>query len=293
MSGSEIGAVDHGDGTKTLHYVSGPMRDSLLVAGPEFGKLTEYVDDIAVNVYYWPGDEGVAESVLQMGVDSVRIFNASFGEYPFAELDITETFNFTGIEYPGIVVIADRNWVRGNDFLEVTVTHEVAHQWWYSLVGNNQVEQPWLDESLTAYSEYLYARDVLGEDIERDWRNGDRDVYNYYRGTGAPDLQLDLPVASYVDNNYGIIIYVKGPLFYAELEERLGTERFLEALQLYFARYKYQVARSADVLNTFEEATGEELDEIFYEWVGEFPGLDPQVVQDAQARQQAEQQQAQ
>jgi hypothetical protein len=40
------------------------------------------------------------------------------------------------------------------------------------------------------------------------------------------------------------------------------------------------------MLNTFEEATGEQLDALFYQWVGEFPGLDPAVVQEMQARQQ-------
>jgi aminopeptidase N len=286
MSGSQIDTADNGDGTKTLHYVSGPMRDSLLVAGPEFGRLTDHVDDIAVNIYYWPGGENVAEKVLKMSTDSIRIYNESFGPYPYAEFDLAETFNFTGIEYPGIVVIADRNWMLGNDFLEVTVAHEIAHQWWYSLVGNNQVDQPWLDESLTSYTEYLYTRTVHGPKKEKEARDQDRDYYNYYRGTGAPDLGLNLPVSAYNDNNYGVLIYVKGPLFFAELEQTLGTEKFLKALQLYFARYRYEVARPADVLNTFEEATGEQLDALFYQWVGEFPGLDPAVVREMKARQQ-------
>lgn len=287
MSGTEIDTFPAGDGAKTVHYVSGPMRDSLLVASPVFGRLTDYVDDIAVNVYYWPGGESAAERVLKIGTDAMRIFNEKFGPYPFAEMDIAETFNFTGIEYPGIIIIADRYWETGNANLEVTVAHEVAHQWWYSLVGNDQVGQPWLDESLTSYSEYVYARNVYDDKRAKDMQDGDRDWYNFYRGQGAPDLVLDLPVNSYVDNNYGVIIYVKGPLFYAELETLLGRERFLEAVQLYFERHRYEVVQSVDVLNAFEDATGEDLDALFYRWVGDFPGLDPAVVE--QARQQAEQ----
>lgn len=287
MSGSEIESVANGDGTKTYHYVSGPMRDSLLVASPLFGKLTELVEDIAVNVYYWPGDEAAAEEVLAITVDSMRIFNEAFGPYPYAEFDVAETFNFTGIEYPGMIVIADRNWERGNDFMELTTAHEAAHQWWYSLVGNNQVDQPWLDESLTSYSEYVYGRVVHGETEAREWWEGDRDYYNYYRGTGAPDLVLDLPVSAYVDNNYALIIYVKGPLFFAELETLLGRDVFQEALQLYFERHHYEVARSADVLKAFEDASGQELDAIFYQWVGEFPGIDQEVVEEIKAQEQA------
>ena len=285
MSGSEIDRFPVGDGMMTHHYVSGPMRDSLLVTGPEFGKLTEMVDDIAVNVFYWPGGESAAESVMQIATDSVRIFNEQFGPYPYAELDVAETFNFTGIEYPGIVVIADRSWVRGNSFMETTVAHEVAHQWWYSLVGNDQVNHPWIDESLTSFSEYIYARGVYDEQRGKEAQTADRDSYNFYRGTGAPDLKLNLPVIAYQDNNYGMIIYVKGPLFYAELEQELGTEQFFKAVQLYFERNRYQVAESQDVLEAFEEATGQDLDRLFYQWVGNFPGIDPEVVEqmDAQA----------
>lgn len=287
MSGSEIDQYPGAeDGTTVHHYVSGPMRDSLLVAGPDLGKITEYVDDIAINVLYWPGGERAAEWVLGISVDSVRIYNENFGPYPYAELDIAETFNYTGIEYPGIIVLADRNWERGNQFLEVTTAHEVAHQWWYSLVGNNQVEQPWLDESLTSYSEYVYMRDVYNEERARDTIQGDRDWYNYYRSTGAPDLVLDLPVSSYMDNNYGVIIYVKGPLFYTELERQLGRETFLKALQLYFKQHRYEVVESKDVLDAFEAATGEDLDALFYQWVGDFPGLDPAVVEEMQSTQQ-------
>ncbi len=286
MSGSEIESIPVGDGKKTLHYVSGPMRNSLLVASPLFGKITQEVDGVAVNVYYWPGGESPAEDVLKVAVNSVRAFDKNFGQYPFAEFDVVETFNATGVEYPGIVIIADESWVRGDPFLEVTVAHEAAHQWWYSLVGNDQVDQPWLDESLTSYSEYVYAYEVYGERRARDWENNHRDNYNFYRGTGAPDLPLNLPVSSYTDNNYGMIIYRKGPLFFAELEELLGRDTFLKGLQLYFEQHRYEVVQSVDMLNAMEEVSGQQLDELFYQWVGEFPGLDPDVVAEMHARQQ-------
>jgi hypothetical protein len=282
MSGSEIASFPAGSGMKTVHTVSGPMRDSLIVAGPELGKITGEVDGITVNIYYWPGGEAPAEEALEFSIDTIRTFNAAFGHYPYAEFDLAETFNWTGIEYPGIVIISDRFWIRGNPALETVIVHEIGHQWFYSLVGNNQVEHPWIDESLTSYTEYVYFREIRGEEDYRDAIQGDRDFYNFYRGTGAPDLGLNLPVAAYTDNNYGVIIYVKGPLFFAELENVLGTERFLQALQLYFERHHYEVATSADVLAAFEDATGEDLDALFYQWVGLFDGLDPQVVEDAQ-----------
>lgn len=285
MSGSEIG-VEEGSGTKTYHYVSGPMRDLLLVASPIYGKITDVVDDIAVNVYFWPGGEAAAEQILEISLNTLRIFNEQFGPYPFAEFDVAETFNYTAIEYPGIVVVGDRNWVPGDPFMEIATAHEIGHQWFYSLIGNDQVNHPWIDESLTSFTEYVYLRDMYGEKRLKETIEGDRNWYNYYKSTGAPDLVLNLPAAAYADNNYGVIVYTKGPLFFYELENLLGRERFKAAIQLYFQRQRYEVATSADVLAAFEDATGEELDALFYQWVGEFEGLDPAVVEDLKAREQ-------
>ncbi|MBN2303588.1 MAG: M1 family metallopeptidase [Anaerolineae bacterium] len=285
MSGTDIGVTDNGDGTKTVHNITGPMRDFLLVASPGFGQITEYMDDIAVSVYFWPGDEDGAEYAMDVSLDAMRAYDTNIGAYPFAEFDVVETFNLTGIEYPGMTIIADRYWRRGDPFLETVLAHEIGHQWFYSLVGNDQVNHPWLDESLTCYTEYIYARAVHGEDEGREWVQNDRDRYNFYLSTGAADLVLNLPVSAYVNNNYGAIIYVKGPLFYVELERMLGRDTLMKAIQTYFDRFHYEVVTSRNVLETFEEVSEQELDAVFYQWVGEFDGLDPDVIADLQTRQ--------
>lgn len=284
FSGSEVATVDNGDGTKTVHYVTGPMRNAMLIAGMAYGVISDTVDNITVNVYFWPGGESAAESALQIALDSVRINNAAYGDYPFAELDVVETFVFTAMEHPGMITVADRWWERGNRNLEYGAVHEIGHQWFFSLVGNNQVEHPWIDESLTVYTEFYYTREKHGEQAALDWLKQYRDWYNFYRSSGAPDLVLNLPVSAYGDNNYGAIIYGKGPLFYTELEKLIGREDFEQALRLYFERHRYGVARSSDILAAFEEVTGQDLDAFFYQWVGEFDGLDPEVIADAQAR---------
>ena len=36
-----------------------------------------------------------------------------------------------------------------------TASHEVAHEWFYGLVGNDQGRDPWLDEAFATYAEAL------------------------------------------------------------------------------------------------------------------------------------------
>jgi aminopeptidase N len=40
--------------------------------------------------------------------------------------------------------------------VEFLVAHEVAHQWWYGLVGNNHHQHAFLDEGLAEYASFLY-----------------------------------------------------------------------------------------------------------------------------------------
>ena len=53
---------------------------------------------------------------------------------------------FGGMEYPQIVFSNPDRY---------TVAHELAHQWWWGIVGNDEFAEPWLDESLATWSQYL------------------------------------------------------------------------------------------------------------------------------------------
>lgn len=279
MSGLTVDEVTNADGTVTEHVVSGPMRYSLITASTTIGKLSDEVDGVTVNVFYFPGDERGAEWALQVGVDSVEVFNREFGDYPYAELDIMETYNFAGIEYPGIVVITENSWTNGSLGLETVVAHEVAHQWWYGLVGNNQIRSPWLDESLTTFSETVYFREVYadGELAENAIQNS-RNFYNFFKGSaGSVDLPLNTSYYNIDNNQTRVILYDKGRVFYDELERLVGRDAFMAGLKTYFAEFRYGVAQPVDILRHMEEASGEDLDAFFYEWVGNFEGLDQEV----------------
>lgn len=278
VSGVTIDEVDNGDGTVTEHIVTGPMRYSIIIASPVIGKVSEEVDGTTVNVYYLPGDERASAWGLEVGVDSVAAFNRQFGDYPYAELDIVETFTISGVEFPGVVVITNNSWENGSAGMQVTVSHEVAHQWWYGLVGNDQINNPWVDESLTTFSESsVYWPYAYEDGVARahDRVQGSRNGYNFFRGSaGAVDLPMNLPVTAYPSNQYGVLIYSKGVVFYDELEREIGREALMAGLQSYFAEMKYDVAYAGDILRHMEAASGQELDAFFYEWIGDFEGLD-------------------
>ena len=54
-------------------------------------------------------------------------------------------------------------WNHADSFFEFVIVHEAAHQWWYSLVGNDQALHPWMDEGLAQYAVAVYIRAQEGD----------------------------------------------------------------------------------------------------------------------------------
>ena len=261
------------DGTVTYAIVAPLMRDFAVMGSAAYrSALRETVDGVRVNVLAYE-EAGEARAGLALAVEALRVFNAAFGPYPFAELDVVETLTAAGgIEYPGLIVIADARWDPADAYFEAVIVHEVAHQWWYSLVGNDQTRHPWLDESLTQYAVVVYLRQASGEGAAQARLGWYADRWQPYRDT-ADDRPIGLPVSAYGDA-YFDIVYGKGPLFFQALAEQIGNDSLLGALQGYLAAHRYGIVYPADMLRSFEQALGrDDLDGLFRQGVGEFAGL--------------------
>ncbi len=278
-SGKEIATTINPDGTVTHRDVSGPMRDFAFMASQRYVIQSETVDNILVNVAHYRNDDGILAAfysafhdgtpdALQFARNALTTYDSLFGEYPFAQFDVVENPTPSGVEYPGLIQISEHSWQKGQPFLETLLSHETAHQWFYSLVGNNQVEHPWLDEALASCLEIVYTREVKHNPASTAaYVQRFQDRYQSYLNNGGPDLPLDLPVSSYSGIGYGAIVYSKGPLFYTLLEQRLGIPTVYKALNTYFHRYEYAIATSADVEKTFEDVSGQNLSDLFQQQV--------------------------
>lgn len=271
-SGVEVGREQSGDQME-YHLVSGPMRDFFITASPEFKVVSQTVDGTRLNAYFLPGYDSAGAASLDVAASSLDVYNRLFGPYPFSELDIVQApmRNALGVEYPGIVLIGASLYDNPDDpSFVVTTAHEVAHQWWYSLVGNDVFAEPWLDEGLTTYSSGLYSQDEIGEEAYRGlvsyWQSGwDELVKDGKDDVVTQDMQyfesLDDP------HVYSRVVYTKAALFFKALRETIGDQAFFTALQAYFRDNQYQVASGDDLLANFEAASGQQLDSLYEEWL--------------------------
>jgi len=140
----------------------------------------------------------------------------------------------------------------------MVVAHEVAHQWWYAVIGDDEVDDPWLDEAFAVYSSILYFERQQGPRAAEvqllenctlpyrlaAWAGGDRPI-----ATSLLDFSDEL--------TYSAIVYGKGSLFLHRLRELLGEQRFLELLQSYYARFKFGIVRPDDFYAAMVDAASD------------------------------------
>ncbi|NLE77481.1 MAG: M1 family metallopeptidase, partial [Chloroflexi bacterium] len=217
--------------------------------------------------HYYPAHQTMGEAVLAYASRSFRLFSELFGPYPYGELDLAEVgIDALGIEYPGFIVLAESLYANEDPSTEFVVVHEMAHQWWYGLVGNDQLDEPWLDEALANYSTALYFEKVYGAEAGARVVNGYRQRYEglLKQGRDAPVAQ---PVTAFREEDYGSVVYQKGALFFHALRQEVGDDRFLAILRQYQARYRYGIARGKEFLSLAEALSGRSLRPLAQEWL--------------------------
>jgi hypothetical protein len=264
-SGSEVGRSEE-SGNKVTTYAAGPARDFYLAGSEKYTSLQDSIGSTTVNCYAMPGLTAGARTALDVATAAIESYNARLGAYPYTELDIVPLdllSGASGIEYPGIVGIdIDLYFQRAG--LEATVAHEIGHQWFYNIVGNDQINEPWLDEAMTQYITGLYYLDAYGE---AGWQSQRQNWISRWNRVQFADIPIGLPAGSYQGIEYSAIIYGRGPLFVDALAVRLGEEIFSRFLRDYYEANKWQVVTTILFVTQAEGACSCDLDALFEEWV--------------------------
>jgi hypothetical protein len=269
-SGTEVSQTAAGPLT-THTWTAGPMRDFVISAGTDLAVMEQQIGETVIRSWYFPGYEEAAALVLQYGVDSFQVYSKDFGEYPYTEMDLVQTRlgdQAAGVEFPGIMYIGAIHYDPSSDYLEFTVVHEIAHQWWYGLVGNNQYLHAFMDEAMANESSMIYKEAIDGPDAAQAWIDGylKRPFLTMLFGQDG-DMIVDQPSASFLTNGpYGRAVYGKGAYGFDTIRRTIGEAAFFAGLQHYVADHRFGIAQPEDLLAALETASGQDLQELWDHW---------------------------
>ncbi|RKD28763.1 M1 family metallopeptidase [Thermohalobacter berrensis] len=246
------------------------MRDFAWVGSKYFTKVEKKVDNTLVNVYLLEKDREINDFAVEVSCDSIDIFNDAFGEYPYGQYSVVETSFPSGMEYPGIVFIGEKYYNKNyKNYLEVVIAHETGHQWWYGVVGNDEVDEAWLDESITSYSEVIYVNEKYGDNsAENYYKNSTEAYYESRKAVIQANENIVKPLDEFNGwNDYGPLVYSKGAMFIHEIRERYGEKVLYEILRNYYGKYKFLNATTEDFIKICEEVTGDDFEQLVKEWL--------------------------
>ena len=259
---------------KRVIFAAGPVRDFYLAASNDYGILQKQVGPVLLNSYA-PSDlmDG-AQIALEVAARALESFSERYGPYPYSELDVVSTpTDALGIEYPGIFANAVRIYeLSGSSstgmpnatLLESTTAHETGHQWFYNLVGNDQLNEPWLDEATTQYATWQYYIDSYGEQNAQGYYDS---LEGRWGRVNFEEIPIGLPAEDYSGAEYGAIVYGRGPIFLNELAEQMGQDVFDAFMRDYVDQYRWQIAYADDFMRLAEEHCNCDLSELFNEEV--------------------------
>jgi hypothetical protein len=244
------------------------VRDFAAVITKDYEQVQGKAGSVRVRLWYLPGMEDVAQELHDAAVSGMKFFSQRFGAYPYDEVDVVlgETgYGIAGMEYPGLVTSIPKIPTRQGERPAVNVVvHELAHQWWYGVVGNNQVKEPWLDEGLTTFSEFLFMHDQMGEDERELLIRAAEHCNRINRKTGVTSVES---LYRYSDLVYGLMVYTRPAAMMWELADEIGKDKVLRILKTYYQRYQYQIATTEDFIRVANEVAGKDLTPFFDKWL--------------------------
>ena len=227
-------------------------RDFALCAAPDYARAEGRAGDVTVLSFAKTQEE--ARRALDFAQRALTVYADLYGPCPYPTVTLCRvSFPFGGMEYPGLCMLGEGGYAESKaDSLELTVAHEIAHQWFYALVGSDQMNDPWQDEALCEYAMLRYVRARYGQSSFETLKyyRVDAPMQDKLPGTLTPGSPIDYFGSL---NDYACVVYGRGAALVLALDELLpqGVDAFLRAYADAFAFQFVSWRQFEDFLNGY------------------------------------------
>ncbi len=259
--------------TKTIHYTAHNVLDFAWFADKRFivqhdtmGLPANPVID--AYTFILPEKKALWKNSLAQTKRAVRFYAQELGDYPYPAISIVcapPTSYDGGMEYPNVTLIN----VKGpsEKDLDVTIAHEVGHNWLQAMLATNERDHPWMDEGMNTYYERKYTRryyapvvptrkDFKGRPLSTD----PGEVLLTFATDTKSDQPIETTSEAFTKMNYLAVAYTKAALWMEMLEKGLGPSTMQQLMQTYFANWKMKHPQPADFKQLVEQAGGKATD---------------------------------
>ncbi|MGH2647636.1 MAG: M1 family aminopeptidase, partial [Ginsengibacter sp.] len=262
--------------TKTLNYIQNNVHDFAWFADKNFivrhdTLMLSSKRIIDAWTFFTPSGFDVWKNSIHYIKDAVTTRSNWLGEYPYNTVTAVEAkMGFSGgMEYPTITSISP---VSSSKSLEMTIEHEVGHNWNYGILGSNERENPWMDEGMNTYFDNRYKEMKYPGEEESfanksffEKRIPDNTIDLYYRTEIAAkkDQPIETSSENFSELNYGLTAYYKTGKWMKTLENYVGQPLFDSCLHEYYKQWKFKHPSPGDFKKVVEDVSHKNVDSLF------------------------------
>ncbi|WP_172839036.1 M1 family aminopeptidase [Thermanaeromonas toyohensis] len=233
-SGRTTGGEQRGERVLWTFMSEKPIREFAFVLAPGWKQAYAQIDQTLITLAF---RNQLPTSTLDIAMGAFAFFKEYWGPYPYSYLNLVEVplEGLSGMEYPGLVFLSTRK-----GYTPPVIVHEVAHQWWYNLVGNDTISSSWIDEGLAEYSTLLYYRvhdPVLYRQLKEDIIAEAGETLNLEELSEALNRELKSFTS---EKDYRQVTYRQGTVYWLKMEEKMGVKTLQEALRYIQEYYRFE-----------------------------------------------------
>ena len=253
-------------GRRVERHVQGDIHDFAWTAWDEWQVDKEVIDGVRVTVLYPPNYKADAQRELRTIRFGLPDFGARYGRYPYEVLTLVHpplrASEAGGMEYPTLITTGGAWYGPPGIFaLEITTLHEFGHQYFYGLIGTNEVDWPFLDEGLNSYAEALAMNSFLGSASAVDLFGldvSDQTIQAIGSNRTAHDAPVALPAYAFEDGaDVGGLVYDRTATIFQTLRRTYGDELVGRAFGRYARKHRYGHPGPEELLAVFRDVMGD------------------------------------
>lgn len=251
MPGTITTRDDVKSGRKVVFTVAKNTREFVFFASPNFKVNSVTRDGLTVEYYYFdnqPGKKQIVDQYIEQAFKAIEFFGDKYGAYPYPEFRIVESYvEGMALEFARLIQMEEIP-INADPVQDTVFIHEIAHQWFHALIGNDSETESFLDEGFADFSKVYFAE-----------KQGDK--LNGFKSIQFNDSRWELAIASTNEEAGDLaapVYYDKGRQAIYQLYRSVGEEKFDHFMREYFKRYVYKNATIEGLLQTIKDVLGEE-----------------------------------
>lgn len=246
------------DNGRTVYWVTADqVRDFCLLVMYDYQESGQQIKGRNIKCYTPCNNNSIVNRIVEQSGEILDYYSSTIGSYPYPDFKVAfvPMKGFHGMEYSGLIFLREEFLDPGYDEnkRQFILAHEIAHQWWYAMVGNDQFREAWLDEGLANWSAYKYLEKYQGQKSPN--------------AGSQPQVKLTKHLGEMRStSDYYNTAYDGGEAFWFGLEQELGEETTIKILRTYLADNRFQIATSQDLLEAIKKEAHRDMTDYFKKW---------------------------